>query len=250
MGKPLAGSQIEPSAGFGADAPELNLAVVSALYEKYADDLRAVRAEQRRLRAAIPGFRTQLDDIEAEITYLRVREHRPETLVEIGSLHGWSTTWLLRALRDNGTGHLHTHDLVDKATANVPRDLADGRWSFVHGDARETLTDHGHAIDYLFVDAAHTRRFARWYVSELFPTVAPGVPVSVHDIFRSGRPWPLSEGRVVLSWLARHNIAYFTASRAASPELNRRLSELKQTLRLDEPIHEGRRDPMLFFTMH
>ncbi|XVQ85638.1 class I SAM-dependent methyltransferase [Microbispora siamensis] len=223
---------------------------MSELYEKYADDLRSVHSEQRDLRAATPGFTTQLDDIEAEITYLMVREHRPETVVEVGSLHGWSTTWLLRALRDNGTGRLHTHDLVDKACANVPADLADGRWTFVRGDARQTLAGQHHKIDYLFVDAAHTRRFARWYVDELFPAVVPGGPVSVHDIFHSSRPWPFSEGRVVLSWLARRGIGYFTASRAARPELNRRLVELKESLGLGEPVHEGRHNPMLFFKMH
>ncbi|MER6945966.1 class I SAM-dependent methyltransferase [Nonomuraea sp. NPDC000554] len=222
---------------------------MSELYEKYAGDLRRARSEQRELRAAIPGFVAQLDDIEAEITYLLVREHRPETVLEIGSLHGWSTTWLLRALRDNGTGRLYTHDLVDKARANVPTDLADGRWTFVRGDARKTLANHRHKIDYLFVDAAHTRRFARWYVAELFPTVAPGVPVSVHDVFHSTRPWLFSEGRVVLSWLARRGIGYFTASRAASPALNRRLVELKASLRMDEQVHEGGHNPMLFFKM-
>ena len=178
-----------------------------------------------------------------------VRNHRPRVVVEIGSLHGWSTTWLLRALRDNDGGHLYTHDIVENARRTVPAELAGDRWTFVRGDARETLAGHDHEIGHLFMDAAHTRSFARWYVRELFPTVAPGVPVSVHDVFRGRRPWPLSEGRVVLSWLAGRGIDHLTPSRAAAPEVNRRLREQKRSLDLDEPVHTGDRDPMLFFYM-
>ncbi|WP_248958344.1 class I SAM-dependent methyltransferase [Sphaerisporangium perillae] len=244
------GTSVESLEGSGADASELNLGFVIDLYRKYAEDLRTVRGEQQKLRAANPDAATKLDDLEAEITYLMVREHRPEVVVEIGSLDGWSTTWLLRALRDNGTGHLYTYDLVDNARNNVPEELAADRWTFVHGDAREKLAGHDHEIDYLFVDAAHTRNFARWYVNELFPTVPPGVPVSVHDVFHTRRPWPFSEGRVVLSWLADRGIEYFTASRAAAPQVNQSLFALKETLDLSEAVHSGRNDPMLCFYMN
>ncbi|WP_254125310.1 class I SAM-dependent methyltransferase [Amycolatopsis sp. CA-230715] len=229
--------------------PEISFDFVADLYRKYADDLRAVREEQRALRAANTSVKAQLDDLEAEITYLLVRDRRPEVVVEIGALHGWSTTWMLRALRDNGTGHLYTHDIIDNARHNVPEELAEGRWTFVHGDAREKLAGHEHKIDYLFVDAAHTAKFARWYVTELFPTVPAGVPVSVHDIFHGKRPWPFSEGKVVLAWLAQRGIGYFTPSRAAAPDVNRRLFELKDTLDLSGAVHTGRDNPMLYFRM-
>lgn len=228
---------------------EITLDHVSHLYRKYQDDLRTVRKEQRELRTTRPEMRTQLDDLEAEITYLLMREERPATVVEVGSLHGWSTTWILRALRDNRAGALVTHDLIDNARRNVPADLADGRWTFVPGDARETLRGHRHRIDHLFIDAAHTASFARWFVGDLFPTVRAGTTVSVHDVFHGRRPWPVSEGRVVLSWLARHGAGYFTPSRRAAARANRDLKELKQSLDLSEPVHDGRDDPMLFFRM-
>jgi len=213
---PTVGDRIH-SGDNGGDMSGITLAHLESLYRKYENDLRAVRDEQRALRRGRPSLKAQLDDLEAEITYLLVRDTRPPVVVEIGSLHGWSTTWLLRALRDNGTGRLITHDLIDKARRTVPPDLAAGRWTFVPGDARQTLRGHAHEIGYLFIDAAHTAGFARWFARELFPTVGSGVPVSVHDVFHGRRPWPLSEGRVVLSWLARRNIGYFTASRAAAP---------------------------------
>lgn len=227
----------------------ITLQHIRFLYRQFQDDLRIVRKEQRELRHTNPGMRTQLDDLEAEITYLLMRQERPATVVEIGSLHGWSTTWILRALRDNGTGALFTHDLIGDARRHVPADLADGRWTFVPGDARETLRGHRHDIDHLFVDAAHTASFARWFVGDLFPTVRAGATVSVHDVFHGRRPWPVSEGRVVLSWLARNDTGYFTASRLAAATVNRDLRDLKESLGLLSPVHDGRDDPMLFFRM-
>ncbi|GIE91431.1 class I SAM-dependent methyltransferase [Actinoplanes regularis] len=237
------------SAAARSSRAEITLQHVSDLYREFQDDLRTVRKEQRELRTTCPGMRTQLDDLEAEITYLLIRKERPATVVEIGSLHGWSTTWILRALRDNRAGTLVTHDLIDNARHNVPAELAEGRWTFVPGDARETLRGHRHDIDHLFIDAAHTASFARWFVGELFPTVRPGVTVSVHDVFHGRRPWPVSEGRVVLSWLEQNGAGHFTPSRLAAPPVNRELKQLKQRLGLLESVHDGRDDPMLFFRM-
>ena len=59
--------------------------------------------------------------------------------MELGTFQGWSTTWILRALRDNGHGHLHSFDQVDAVLRTVPADLADGRWTFVPGDVAANL---------------------------------------------------------------------------------------------------------------
>lgn len=77
-----------------------------------------MREEQRAPHAS--GMRTQLDDVEAERTYLLIRARQPATVVEIGALDGRSTSWLLQALRDNGTGRLLTMDLAADATFGVP----------------------------------------------------------------------------------------------------------------------------------
>jgi hypothetical protein len=49
--------------------------------------------------------------------------------------------------------------------------------------------------DYLFIDAAHSARFARWYIGNLLPRIPAGIPVSVHDVFHRRRPLPFTEGR-------------------------------------------------------
>jgi predicted O-methyltransferase YrrM len=217
-------------------------------YRTYADDLRAARDTQRELLAQRP-MRPRLDDVEAEISYLTVRALRPRTVLEIGSARGWSTTWLLRALRDNGTGTLHTFDLTGDAARAVPPDLAAGRWRFTRGDARDPdlagrLPDEP---GFVLVDATHTAGFARWYTSTLFERLRPGAAVAVHDVFHGRRPWPVSEGAVVLGWLRRHGLGHLTASPAADPDTHERLVGLKRKLRLAAPVHAGATaNPMLF----
>ncbi|HZE37491.1 MAG TPA: class I SAM-dependent methyltransferase [Stackebrandtia sp.] len=217
-------------------------------YDTYADDLRRVREEQREHRAARPTMRAQLDDLEAELTYLRIRNARPAHVVEIGCLHGWSTSWLLRALRDNDHGRLHSFDRVDAATRAVPKELTCDRWSFVHGDMREGLDRLPANIGYLFIDAAHTARFAKWYLASVLPRVVPGTPVSVHDVFHLRRPLPFTEGSVLLKWLRANDIDYFTVARRAAPEAHRRLVAKRRELGIDAPVHDGDHNPMLFFT--
>jgi predicted O-methyltransferase YrrM len=224
-----------------------DLSDVTALYEKYADDLIAARTAQRALLApGGPRLNPKLDDVEAEITYLLVRHHRPRVVSEIGTFHGWSTTWLLRALRDNGVGELHSYDIVDHARRSMPADLADGRWTFHHGDVRQTALTPG-LIDYLFIDAAHTASFARWYTTQVFPQIRPGIPASVHDVYHRRRAGRFSEGRVVLDWLGARGIGHFTASRAAAPAANTEIMAVRRRLGLTEPVHDGDHNPMIFF---
>jgi predicted O-methyltransferase YrrM len=222
---------------------------LSELYRTHRDRLGVARDEQRALLRSRPDMRARLDDVEAELTYLLLRERRPATVVEVGALHGWSTSWILRALRDNGTGRLYSFDRIANARGNVPPELAADRWTFVAGDVRGTVAAVPADTGYLFVDAAHSARFARWYLAELFPRVAPGVPVSVHDVFHGRRAKPFSEGAVLLRHLAERGIGHLTASPARDPEVAGRLGAVRAELGLTEPVHTGRDNPMVFFTL-
>lgn len=225
----------------------LTLERATQLYVKYQEPLRQARAEQGDLLNRQHGMRAQLDDIEAELTYLVLRDVEPDNVVEVGSLHGWSTTWQLRALRDNGRGRLHTFDLVDDARRRVPAELGAHRWRFVGGDVRQHLDLLPDTIDCLFVDAAHTARFARWYLAELVPRVSAGVPISVHDVFHHRRPWPFSEGAAVLDWLDRTGTTYFTAAPARDRRSYQQLITVRAELGLTGTVHSGRHNPMIYF---
>lgn len=225
----------------------VTLDLACQLYLKYQEPLARVRDEQRRLHRE-RGMKAQLDDVEAELTYLLLRDTRPASVVEIGCLHGWSTSWILSALRDNGTGTLTSFDRIDNARRNVPAELAgDGRWTFVHGNVYE---EH-EAIpetDYLFIDAAHSAAFARWYLRTLFPRLVRGTRVSVHDVFHGRRAKPFSEGSVLLRYLDERGIDPFTVSPARAPEVHARLLEVKRELGLAEPVRTARDNPMVFFS--
>lgn len=195
-------------------------------------------------------FRPKFDDIEAEITYLLVRHFRPAVVLEIAPYYGWSTTWLLHALRDNGAGRLDSYDLVDYSRWTVPPALARGRWRFTQGDVRDFVDElpSGEAIGFLFLDAAHTVEFARWYLDTLFPRLAPGTVVGVHDIFR-GDLAPMPESAVLLEWLERRGVPCVTAASGSGHDSYDRLVAVKRELGLAEPIHDSVTNPMAFFRL-
>ena len=247
-----------------------------SLYERYADDLRRVREEQRELyeRAGFSGWQRflpyrwtrtsmrrlgldwertrymipQLDDIEAELTYMRIRASRPRQIVEVSPFRGWSTTWILRALRDNGEGSLISFDRIDDSRLFVAPELAEGRWTLIVGDVRDRMPDMPQSFDYLFIDADHQRQFAEWYLAELMPRAAPGAGVSIHDIFHGRGPGRSSgEARVVLDWLDRAKIEWFTPSRFGPGTVHDRIQAQRMRLGLSQPIHFGDHDSMVFF---
>lgn len=232
------------------DSEGLSVEYLGRLYEKYADSLKEVRDAQRAfLEARGTSMKAQLDDLEAEITYLMLRELRPETVVEIGTFYGWSTRWILSALRDNGSGHLHSFDIVDNVVRNVPEELSEGRWTFTQGDVRTQLPKVPPNVDYLFIDADHGARFARWYIENLFPVIPAKTFTSVHDVYHGRRPKPLSEGAVVVKWLAEQNVDFFTPSTAKAPEVEAQLTSVKRRVGLGEPVRTSRHNPMIFFRL-
>lgn len=218
----------------------MNIDFIISLYEKYINDLKKVRGFQAKLyfqqgyyyeryfpyravryglrkvgliEAFDGGLKPQLDDIEAEITYLLIRQYRPETVVKISPCGGWSTSWILHGIKDNGRGKLYSYDLIDDATKNVPPELSNGRWNFHLGDITKVLEKLPESIDYLFMDSDHGAEFANWYIQHIFPRVKKGCPVSVHDVYHAALPGSHgSEGEVIIEWLREQGIDYFTPS--------------------------------------
>ena len=80
-----------------------SLRFIVDLYDTYLDDLRRVIEYQGKLR---PGMNVLSDDVECELSYLLIRHLKPNSVVDIGANEGWSTSWLLHAVKDNGAGPL------------------------------------------------------------------------------------------------------------------------------------------------
>jgi hypothetical protein len=252
------------------ESPIQNVDLITGLYRKHATALRQVRMEQRNLYAnrgnlhleriasclqlrsvldvlGMPAdyhrlIKPQLDDIEAEITYLLLREFRPHTVVETprtaaGPRRGYSPPAGQRV------GRLFSYDIFDHSTRTVPRSC--GRPLTFRRGITQQLPFLPLRIDYLFLDCAHTAEFARWYLRELFPRLSPGTPVSIDDIY----PESPGESRVVRNWLTEQGVAHFTSAPEVAPGIYDRLMRVKRELGLDECIHSSRRNPMVFFRL-
>ncbi|MFR9803889.1 class I SAM-dependent methyltransferase [Pseudonocardia sp. RS010] len=218
---------------------------VAGLYRRHAADLVRVVEQQRALPATTNGTARGLDDLEAEITYLLVRQLRPEHVVEIGTARGRSSSWLLSALRDNGSGRLVSFRRNPRPSV-VPPELAADRWTVHTGDVRSRLDSFPVTIDFLLVDAAHTRRFGRWYVRTVFPRLASGTPVGVHEVYRGRSRWVRREGGAVLDWLAERDLPHFTVAPRRAPESFAALTDLRRELGIEGA--RGRADnPMIWF---
>jgi predicted O-methyltransferase YrrM len=230
------------------------------LYRRYLSDLKAVRRQQfwfhrrhdnplvrrlRKWRVRRYMLFPALDDLEAEITYLLIRDQRPKVVMEVSPNAGWSSTWILSALRDNADGgQLWSYDLHDTSTRFVPRALSQGRWHIVLGDARETVAK-APDFDYLVIDSDHSKGFAEWYVQNLFPRIRRGTHVGVHDVFH--RPEPSEEGAVVIAWLDQRGLSFWTPSSACGGAGVPHLLEERKRLGVDYRIHYSESNPMLFF---
>jgi len=257
----------------------LTLNLILGLYEKYSEDLKRVRESQREFyqrwtrserlersvvwRGAqnfvrtlhIPGpalfsLRPQLDDIESEITYLLVRETRPDTVVEISPSAGWSSSWLLRALKDNGSGMLVSFDVVDDASRVLPSELTQSCWKFVQGDVTRMVAQFPERIEYLFMDSDHSESFAHWYIETIVPRVRAGGIMSVHDVFHTSNPCSHDkEGGVIIEWLARQRREFFTASPAKQPENYEAIMTVRRQMGIDENIHHGLTNSMIVYRL-
>jgi hypothetical protein len=91
---------------------------------------------------------------------------------------------------------------------------------------------------------------SRTSLPDVVPRAQPVIPVLVVGLSpapnRVGAGWPppVPDGDLFTGWLAVRDIAHFTSSRAAEPEVYRELSELKGHLSLADRV---RSNPMIFF---
>lgn len=258
-------------------APPINLDQIASLYERFANDLARVRRYQRLLyedrfdyqklcqRAAhlflignemqvpieVQNFAAaQLNDLNCELLYLLVRDSEPECVAEISPCGGWSTSWILNALHDNGHGKLLSFDTVDYSTKKLPTDLTQGIRTFHQGDVQQS-THLPDQIDFLLMDSDHTAPFAEWYIREVFPRVRSGSHVMVDDVFHKQGPAESGgEGPVVLSWLEERGIEHFQASTNHAPKNHAAVQRTRELLGLHETIvRDAAIDPAIYFVM-
>lgn len=118
-------------------------------------------------------------DVEGKTLHALIRALKPQTVVEIGSGKGCSTTHIVTALALNGSGHLTTIDRGN--TPRVPDGLED--WVEIrNGDALEWLEAQSDgSIDFILEDADHSEALC-YAIGELAKRkLAPGGVLLAHD---------------------------------------------------------------------
>jgi predicted O-methyltransferase YrrM len=157
----------------------------------------ALRGARERARAA------GLPDIAVAATHgallaLLARLAGARRVLEVGTLGGYSTIWLARAV---GPGGLVTTLEIDPHHAEVARSCVDAagvgdRVEILLGPALESLPTVAGPVDLVFVDADKQNNAA--YVRAALPLARPGTVVVVDNVVRDGKVAdPAEESAVV-----------------------------------------------------
>jgi hypothetical protein len=259
---------------------------LTILYTKYAVELKLLRQEAKLFLKHILAYEGKLrqvadskfeecsgqyDDLEAEITYMRLREMQPMSTCEVSCRCAWSTFFILSALHQNYLSKsltsylpkpiLWSYDIIDDSQHLPMPPHLKAYWKFTVGDARQTLMRVGQPnsqpkqFDYLFIDSDHSQRFARDYVTWLLRRQTSARLVgSIHDVYDNRATsklsnWgPSAEGGVVLEYLATMSnvkaMHTFTVSNARVPILHVQLLRLRRKLNIS---HRGMLDQLTRF---
>ncbi|MBV9548210.1 MAG: class I SAM-dependent methyltransferase [Alphaproteobacteria bacterium] len=120
-----------------------------------------------------------------------VRHLRPQTVVETGVGHGFTSRFVLEALSRNGQGALTSIDrppldpmMRDRVGSAVPSELRSG-WTLIPGTSRRilppTLSTLG-GIDIFIHDSLHTERNVRFEVDRAWHALRPGGALVIDDV--------------------------------------------------------------------
>ncbi len=148
--------------------------------------LEAALAESRS--AGLPEI--QVSPLLGKLLHLLARAHRPQRILEIGTLGGYSTIWLARGLPSDGrlvTIELSAHH-ADVARANIARAALDHQVEIRVGPALEVLprleSEGAGPFDMVFIDADKPSypEYVDWSVK----LARPGTVILADNVVRRG----------------------------------------------------------------
>ncbi|NKX55031.1 O-methyltransferase [Arthrobacter mobilis] len=150
----------------------------------------AVLAEGRQAahEAGLPGI--EVSAPQGKFLMLMARLVGARKVLEIGTLGGYSTTWLARGIPDDGeviTCEYEPHH-AEVARANLARAGVGGKVSVRVGAALETLprleAEEAGPFDLVFIDAdkANNRNYVEWALK----LARPGTVIIVDNVVRGG----------------------------------------------------------------
>ena len=102
----------------------------------------------------------------AMLLYLIIKSQRLETVVEMGIGEGYSTRFLLEAIKDFN-GKVYSIDIEDKTNIKISKDN-EKNWKFIQGNSAIIGVGWKEPIDLIFIDGDHSylsvlSDLAAWY---------------------------------------------------------------------------------------
>lgn len=170
--------------------------------DAYVEDLFLGEDETRKrvlARSRAEGLPDiQVSAAEGALLAILARAVRARRILEIGTLGGFSTTFLARAIPGDGrvvTLEADPHH-ASVARANLEEAGVADRVEVVEGDAHATLQRFGResvvAFDFVFLDA-EKEGYAR-YLEEVLPLCRPGTMIVADNVVRHGLVADASSG--------------------------------------------------------
>ncbi len=181
------------------------LSWIEDLNRKPSHELEVRSSWKARTGADLPPGRWPLGTLNTAL-YVFVRAFRPKVIVETGVEYGFSTSFLLRGLEDNGVGKMISIDLptidprgrinadgrrdpahVD-AVGSTGRSIPDRlrpRWQYVAGPSNPTLVEvlqQVGGIDFFFHDSDHSRQNMLWEFNTVWPQINSGGALLADDV--------------------------------------------------------------------
>jgi predicted O-methyltransferase YrrM len=212
-------SAFEPNEGeFLADCFGIDAKKFGQLETQLLDDTHFRRTLESRHREIRGASLRLLGTVSAEdhdrcyrILYYCARLQQPDVVVETGVFDGISSAFLLKALRDNEHGHLHSIDLPARTATRastdkmlfdvlpagaepgwiVPKELR-SRWRLHFGPSRRLLPPllaRLGTIDLFFHDSLHTYANMSWEYATAWSALAGGGLLLSDDVFWNPAFW-------------------------------------------------------------
>jgi len=129
---------------------------------------------------------SQYSNFASLILYCFIRDQKPKKVFELGTEKFARSTYIIqKALLKNGEEFTHYMCDFEPILNQAYRNLFDTTGCVLLNGPIETLEFDYKEIDFLFIDAHHEKWFAGFYLDEIVPQLAKGVPVHVHDVYLS-----------------------------------------------------------------
>ena len=125
------------------------------------------------------------------LMYLLILEYKPRHVIEFSPMLGYSTRYLASALKilDKPNSMITVEKNLDYFTKTGERLDKLGLLHICHvlkGDAisvvKKEIITRNRQVDFIFIDSDHSYEFGKRYIKEIFPLLASGCIVMVHDI--------------------------------------------------------------------